>query len=227
DVFVGVPFSGAGRAVGSVIAQAGRGLQKFLGGGAAFHKMLDGGFGRAISIGGLDRFGSLDFGFARGNVFDDGGVDGNDVTTGDGRGFHYAVGDVLADEIFGGSDVLHTFGDGPAIGTGLEIPLGGGEALGGVEDVLFGGFEVFEGFVFFGLGEFLGADGECGQECDGQDEDDGARFAHGGGSLPFLKCGQRGSNVAGIGGKRKKRHAQRSQRAQRTQRRETRKKVNS
>src|SRR5208282_2378455 len=104
--------------------------------------MLDGAFGRAITIGGLDRVGGLDFSLARGNVFEDGGVDGGDVTTGSRRGFHDAVDDVIADEVFGGSDVLHAFGDGPAIGCGLEIPLGGREAFGGVEDIFFGGFEI-------------------------------------------------------------------------------------
>src|SRR5208337_4780113 len=104
-----------------------------------------------------------DLGLARGNVFEDASINGGYIATGSRRGFHDAVDNVIADEVFGGGDVLHAFGDGPAIGGRLEIPLGGREARGGVEDIFFGGFEILEGFVFFGLGEFLGASGECGE----------------------------------------------------------------
>jgi len=118
-----------------VIAKSGGGLEEIFGGGAAFDEVIDGGLRRAETVGGLDGFGSLEFGFALRDVGDDAGVDGGDVTAGNGRGFHDAGFDGAADVVLSGGDVFHAFGDGPAVGSGFEVPLGGGEALGGVEDV--------------------------------------------------------------------------------------------
>ena len=89
--------------------------------------------------------------FACGNVFDDGGVNGDDVAAGSGGSNHHFFNDDAADVVFGGGDVLHAFGDGPAVGCGLEIPLSGGKAGGGVEDIFLGGLEILDGFVFVGL----------------------------------------------------------------------------
>jgi len=140
-----------------VIAEASGGLEEIFGGGAAFDEVVDGGLRRAEAVGGLDGFGSLYFILAFGNVGDDAGVDGGDVAAGDSGGFHDTVFNGAADVVFGGGDVFHAFGDGPTVGSGFEVPLGGGKALGGVEDVLFGGFEIGEGFFFFGRGDFLSA----------------------------------------------------------------------
>ena len=101
---------------------------------------------------GLIGSGAWALGFARGNVFDDGGVNGDDVAAGSGGGKHNCFDDDAADVVFGGGDVFHAFGDGPAIGSGLEIPLSGRKAGGGVEDIFFGGLEILDGFVFVGLG---------------------------------------------------------------------------
>ena len=56
--------------------------------------------------------------------------------------------------------MFHAFGDGPAVGSRFEVPLRGGKIFGGFEDVFFRGFEIDEGFVFFGRGDFLSARGE-------------------------------------------------------------------
>ena len=96
---------------------------KVLGLGAAFDEVVDGALGRAETVGRLECVGRLDLRFARGNIFDDRGVDGDDIAAGRRWGFHHAIDDVAADEIFGGGDVLHAFSDGPAIRSGLEIPL--------------------------------------------------------------------------------------------------------
>jgi hypothetical protein len=133
----------------------------------------------AEAVGGLERFGSLEFGLALRDVGDNGGVDGGDVAPGCGRGFHYAGFDGAANEVFGGGDVFHAFGDGPAIGSGFEVPLGGGKIFGGIEDIFFGGFEIGESFVFLGRGEFLSARGEREGERADYRESDAAFSDHG------------------------------------------------
>lgn len=55
--------------------------------------------------------------------------------------------------------VSHTFGDGPAIRSGFEIPLCGAEVFAGVLDVPLRRFEVLNSFIPFGLSEFVGAGG--------------------------------------------------------------------
>ena len=184
DEFVGVPLLAHG-AVGGVVAETGRGLEEIFRCGAAFDEVVDSGLGRAEAVGGLDGFGSLDFGFALGDVGDDAGVNGSDVPPGCGRGFHYPGFDEAADEVFGGGDVFHALGDGPAIGGGFEVPLSGREVFGGVEDVFFAGFEIGESFVFLGRGEFLSARGEREGERADYRESDAAFSDHGGSSLPF------------------------------------------
>lgn len=143
-----------------MIAEASCGLGKSLGGDAAFDEIVDGSLGRAKAVGGLDGFRGLEFMAAIGNARDDAGVDGGDVATGNGGCFHYARFNRATDVVFRGGDVLHAYGDGPAVGGRFEVPLGGGEAFGGVEDVFFCGFEIGEGFSFFILGDFLSASGE-------------------------------------------------------------------
>ena len=124
-----------------MIAKAGGGLEEIFCGGAAFDEVVDGSLRGAEAVGGLDGFGGLEFDFALRDVGNDAGVDGGDVTAGNGWSFHYPGFDGAADVVFGGGDVFHALGDRPAIGSGFEVPLGGGEALGGVEDVFLGGFE--------------------------------------------------------------------------------------
>lgn len=157
--FVGVPLLAVG-AVGGVIAKAGSGLEETFGGGAAFDEVVDGALRRAEPVGWLDGFGSLDFIFAFGDVGDDASVDGGDVATGDGGGFHDAVFDGSANVVFCGGNVFHAFGDGPAVGSRFEVPLRGGKIFCGFENVFFRGFEIDEGFVFFGRRDFLSARGE-------------------------------------------------------------------
>jgi hypothetical protein len=60
--------------------------------------------------------------------------------------------------------VFHAFGDGAAIGSGLKVPLSGGETFCGLEDVFLGGLEIGQSFLFFGLVNFLGAGGESEKE---------------------------------------------------------------
>jgi hypothetical protein len=168
DEFIGVPLL-AGGAVCGVIAEAGCGLEEIFGGGAACDEVVDGGLRGAEAVGGLNGFGSLDFVFALGNVGDDAGVNGGDVATGDGGGFHDAGFDQATDVVFGGGDVLHAFGDGPTVGSGFEVPLCGREAPGGVEDVFLCGFEIGECFVLFGRCDFLSAhrarEEKCADQC--------------------------------------------------------------
>lgn len=90
---------------------------------------------------------------------DDIGVNFLDVTTRDWGSFHEAVFDVAADEVFGGSDVFHAFGDGPFFGSGFEIPLCRSKVFDCGEDVFFAGLEKFESFGFICIGEQLSAGG--------------------------------------------------------------------
>src|SRR5215470_11789891 len=149
--FVRVPLL-TGGAVGSVIAEARSGFEEVLGLGAAGDEVVDGGLRRPEAVVGLDFGGGLDFIFARGDVGDDTCLNGGGVAPRSGGGLHDAGFHHAQDEIFGGGDVLHAFGDGPAIGGGLEVPLRGREALGGVEDAPLGRFEVGEGLFFVGGG---------------------------------------------------------------------------
>jgi hypothetical protein len=189
EEFVGVPLLAVG-AVGRVVTEAGRGLEESFGCGAAFDEVVDGGLRRAEAVGGLYRFGRLDFVLALGDVGDDPGVNCGDVAAWDGGSFHDTGFDQAADVVFGGGDVFHAFGDGPAIGSGFEVPLGGGEAPGSVEDVFFSGFEICESFVFFGWGNFLGAGGEREEERTDECESDTGFSDHFESSLAFLKFGE-------------------------------------
>jgi hypothetical protein len=74
---------------------------------------------------------------------------------GSGGGDHHFFNDHATDEIFGGSNVLHAFSNGPAIGSRFQVPLSWREIVAGVEDHLFAGFEQLKGLFFVGLSEFL------------------------------------------------------------------------
>jgi hypothetical protein len=183
DKFIGIPFA-AGRAVNRVIAQARCVFDEGFGFGAAFDEVVDRALRGAEAVVGFDFIRSLDFGFAGGNVFDDGCVDGNDVAIWGGGGQHYFFYDYAANVVFGSGNVFHAFSNGPTIRSGFEVPLRRREILGGLEDVFFGGFEVLDGFVSIGLGQLLSADSGT-EETQSENEGDlTKRTLHG--FFPFL-----------------------------------------
>jgi len=169
-----------------MIAEAGGGFEERFGCGAAFDEVIDGGLRGTEAIGGLDGFGGLDFVFALGNVRDDACVNGGDIAAGNGRGFHDAGFDQATDVVFGGGDVFHTFGNGPAVGSGFEVPLRGRETPGSVEDVFLGGLEIGEGLIFLGWGDILGPRGVREEERTNERESDTGFSEHFESSLPYL-----------------------------------------
>lgn len=113
----------------------------------AFGADFDGGL-RFAGAGGHDAFEEL--GFALGLGF----------PLGVGGGGESAF-DVLVEPGFGAHDVFGDEGDGPAFGTGLEVPLFGSEVLGGGAELGAGVFEEGDELLAFVVGD-LGIGGEQG-----------------------------------------------------------------
>jgi hypothetical protein len=152
-----------------MITKAGSSPERVLGFGTGLDEVVDGALRRPKAIGGLERFGRLDLVGAVRNIGNDAGINLGNVAiraSRRGRRYHNFFDDQAAERVLGSGDMLHAFRDGPAIRSGLEVPLGLGKAPGGVKDIFLGGFEELQGLVLVARRELLG----LGIACEGKSE---------------------------------------------------------
>ena len=145
EPLISVDFFVEDSRVNGVFAEIGSFFCEFERGGAALLKVFEG-IGRRPAAVGNERARGLSLIGAVGNDGEDEGVDfrgGFFAVSGRGS-LHDLLGDEREEKTFGESEVLGDLGDRPAIGAGLEVPLGVGEAGGSVEHSFASGIEMIE-----------------------------------------------------------------------------------